>query len=107
MRIAVVGPDLSVERVLSVSRQARLPVDLVPCIYENYTEAPAILEPQQAFCHAVLFTGETPYEYALHHTAATCPWEYLKDQKVEFAYALLKAVQIEKKGYHPHQSRQS
>lgn len=97
MRIAVVGPDLSVARVLSVSRQARLPVDLLPCIYKNYTEAPALLEPHQATYHAVLFTGETPYEYALHHTSPTCPWEYLKDQKVEFAYALLKAVQIEKK----------
>lgn len=97
MRVAIVGPDLAVSRVLSVARQARLPVDLLPCIYDQYTESAALLEQWQASCHAVLFTGETPYEYALHHTAATCPWEYLKDQKAEFAYALLKAVQIEKK----------
>ena len=97
MRIAVVGPDLSVSRILTVARQVRLPVDLLPCIYDHYTESAALLNRCQASCHAVLFTGETPYEYALHHTAATCPWEYLKDQKAEFAYALLKAVQIEKK----------
>lgn len=92
MKVGVVGPSVSVGAVLSEAAEADLPFECVPLVYSHYSESIELVADARTYIDAFLFTGATPYRYALQHLQSEEPWEFLPRNVQSFLCALLKAV---------------
>lgn len=62
--IGVIGPQDSVELVLEVAREIRLQDALVPRVYAEPREAPALAAGLRGVCQVLLYTGRAPFMLA-------------------------------------------
>ena len=77
MRIAIVGPQQSIVRVRDVITEKVPFLEYLEAPYTSLSDVPGLLKKYQSQVNGVLFTGQTPFQYACHHCTATVPWEFL------------------------------
>lgn len=115
MIFGIVGPEDSVKQVCDVVKAEHVPVQILPLIYQNFSETENLVKNNQEHVDAFLFTGRTPYDLAIRRVVPVIPWEFIKTSEVDLLLALLTASQ--KMGYdisrisydaiHPSKLRQS
>ena len=91
MKIAIVGPQVSIDRVKATVAQKEPFLECVDAPYTDLTEVPQIVEACQRTADGILFTGQTPFRYACHYVVPTKPWEYLPRNMISTLSALLRA----------------
>ena len=94
MRIGIVGPHSSVEIVLAEASKADIPIECMPLAYTHYTEAVRLVTECRPDADAFLFTGATPYKYALQHTQPEELWGVLPHSVNSLLSAMFKAVYL-------------
>ena len=92
MKLGVVGPENSVELIRTVIEKDWIPVELVPLQYNAYTEALELVEKHQPDVDAIFFSGPLPFQYVSHYVHPLVPWEYIPNNMLSVAYALIKAA---------------
>ena len=100
MLLGVVGSSVSVNAVLEEAGKNTLPIECLPLPYSRYTETSDIVRRHQSAVDAFLFSGTTPYHYALQHVNPEVPWEYLPRSAAFLFCAMLKAVYPGEKDIH-------
>ena len=90
MKIGIVGPPYSIERIQSLISMEDAYVECVeyPCNLKNVVE---ILSAAQKDLDGVFFTGIRYFDYACRYGSASVPWTYPKRSEIAIVYALLKA----------------
>ena len=96
MKLGVVGPENSVELIKTVIEKDWIPVELVPLQYNAYTEALELVEKHQPDVDAIFFSGPLPFQYVSRYVHPLVPWEYIPNNMLSVAYALIKAAFVEK-----------
>ncbi len=91
MRIAIVGPQQSIVRVRDVITEKVPFLEYLEAPYTSLSDVPGLLKKYQSQVNGVLFTGQTPFQYACHHCTATVPWEFLPRNMVSTLCALVQA----------------
>ena len=94
MRIGIVGPQSTVDEVLTAVSNADLFVECVPLVYSSFKETVEIVQRNEKSVEGFLFTGTTPFNYASKYLSPTKQWEYLPRNTTSFLCALLKAAHI-------------
>jgi hypothetical protein len=69
-RIGVVGPDLSVERILKVAEEFNHEIEFIPFAYEDENEIQLILQQNRGKMKGWLFSGPVPYIIAEEYLEA-------------------------------------
>ncbi|CAK7020846.1 MAG: hypothetical protein DELT_02417 [Desulfovibrio sp.] len=92
MDIGVVGPPDSVATVLDEAARAGLPVTCLPLVYTHYTECADLIRKYRSQVGAFLFTGSTPYNYALQVVQPEEAWGVLPRSTDALLCAMVKAV---------------
>lgn len=96
VRLGIIGPCNSVSEVIETIGRVGLPVDVVPLSYDILTEIPDILGRHQLELDGILFTGQIPFDYAIHYVQAERPWGFLAKDKLSLVFTLLKAGFVKK-----------
>ena len=76
MRIAVIGPEDLVNKVLSVGKEF-CDLEMTPLGYEIETEAPTIVKENQHLFDGILFTGPIPYYLCASKINRLVVWDYI------------------------------
>ena len=95
MRIGIIGPSSSVQSVLTEATASSLPVVCVPLVYNSYEESVALVEKNRDKVDAFLFSGASPYHYALGHIQPKELWDFMPRSVNSLLCAMLKAVYTE------------
>ena len=90
MKIGIIGPKASVERVHSLIHMEDAYVECVeyPCSLSNVVK---LLERVQDDLDGILFTGTRYLRHACRNVSATIPWAPLKRSSTSLPYALFQA----------------
>lgn len=77
-KIGIVGPQPSIERILSVAKEFEHNIEFIPFAYDDPTEAAHIVQQAEHKVDGWLFSGPLPYIIARNHVAseenmAYCP----------------------------------
>ena len=98
MRIGIIGPQATVDEVLTAVSTSGLFVECVPLVYSSYKETVELVERNENNVDGFLFTGTTPFRYASKYLSPKQQWEYLPRNTTSFLCALLKAAYINNYG---------
>ena len=91
MKIAIVGPEVSTSRVVAVVQKKEPFIECIGAPYQDLSEVPQIVRKYQPIVDGLLFTGQTPFQYACYYVNPEKPWEYLPRNMISTLCALLRA----------------
>lgn len=91
MRIGIVGPRRSVDKIEAIVLQSFENVAVEKLIYDDYTQAPALIKKKQHLVNAILFSGKTPYVYSSPHKESDKIWDYIPRHGSSLLTALFRA----------------
>ena len=92
MKIGVIGPQDSVLMVINEVEKTNIAVECTPLIYSHYQETQEIVERNQEEFDGLLFTGTTPFRYAVRTVRARVLWEYIPRNFQSLFCAMLRTV---------------
>lgn len=92
MYVGVIGPAGSAATILDEAAKAEIPVTCLPLAYTHYSECADLIVKNRSQVDAFLFTGSTPYNYALQHVQPEENWGVLPRSTDALLCAMLKAV---------------
>lgn len=91
MKVGIVAPFELIEKInLEIKNKFKY-MEYTNIIYAEYKEAVSRLENRQKCFDAVLFGGQTPYNYAKKYMEPVIVWEYIPRHGSSLLNALLKA----------------
>ena len=91
MKIAIVGPQVSVDRIKAIVARKEPFIECLEAPYTDLSQVARIVEDCQPQVDGVLFSGQTPFYFACHYVTPTKPWEYLPRNMISTLCALLRA----------------
>ena len=92
MKAGIVGPAGRVEKISRVIRCDFPDIELVPLIYDVYTEAPNIIKYQQPYLDAIVIAGTMPYVLCRQSVQQVIPWECIPRKGSSLLRVLLETV---------------
>lgn len=100
MKIGIVGPQKSIDNILSSIEESGTFVEAIPAACSTRMETVDIVDSLQSSkaVDSFLFTGYIPFFYATAAVNPTIPWEYAYRDKGALLAVLLKAIYVEKYG---------
>lgn len=100
MRIGIVGPQKSIDTILSSIEASGTFVEAVPAVCTTRAETVSMVEALQNgnVVDSLLFTGYIPFFYATAVIRPVVPWEYAYRDKGALLAVLLKAMYVERYG---------
>ena len=96
MKIGFVSSNMYLDIIHQMVETEFSHIDVMYFTYENYTDAPGLLEQHQSECDAVIFSGSLAYYYCRANFMQKVPWIAVKPHSSSLAMALREAIE---KGY--------
>lgn len=96
INIAVVGPADSVALIYDVAREMANKVDILPLVYQDAAEVPAIIDQYDDRIDAWLFSGKVPHMYAVNAKATVKPLLFIPHAGSSLYRALIQILYSEK-----------
>lgn len=75
-KIGIVGPEPSIERILSVAKEFKHEIEFIPFAYDDPTEVAHIVQNASPEVNGWLFSGPLPYSIAKHNVVSDKSLEY-------------------------------
>ena len=91
MLIAVIGSKSGIAKVKNIVESEKVFCEVQYLVFANYIEMVEIIKKVQNQYDALLFTGVSPYRFALKHTEPSIPWVFLPHSRQAFMGILLSA----------------
>lgn len=92
MKFGILGPAKFVDKAINLVHTEFPHIIPVPIIYEQYTEAPHLVQEAQKKIEGLLFTGTTPYLLCQEKIQPLIPWEAVPRRGSALLRALLEAA---------------
>ena len=91
MKLAVVGPENSIEVIRHVVEQSIPDIEIVSVVTAHYEDTDQYVNEIQKneTIEAILFTGPTNYDFAIRRVKPVIPWGYLPHSKTSLLQAFL------------------
>lgn len=94
MKIGIIGAENSLRAIRQTLSHLPQLDEFTYLTTRSYTDAPEILKKHQSEFDAILFSGTSPYHYAMNFVKPEIPWEYLPRNPISFLCVLLKASHL-------------